>query len=512
MKNLLMLCMGLIGTSYILAQDLTDAVRYSMDEIQGTARFRAMSGAFGALGGDMSSITINPAGSAIFNSSHFSLSLGVFSTNNDVTYDVNSTNRTNSFSDSNFDLNQLGAAFVFKNRNIDSPWKTFTFGMAYDRSRDFDEDWVASGTNTTSIDSYFLSNANNSNITFGTLKLQPNEFIEDAYASIGTLNNGYQIQQAFLGYWSGIIDPLNLDDNTNDNETNYVSNIEGGNFNQNYLYSATGYNGKMAFNFATEYDDKIFFGINLNAHFINYERFTRLDESNSNPGSIVNNLAFENLLTTNGAGFSFQLGTIIKLTPQLRAGVSYNSPTWFRISEELVQGINSNNADPDIGFISDVINIFPDYRLESPGKITGSLAYVFGRKGLLSFDYAVKDYANATFRPTVDRFFSNLNTNIGNTLTSASTFRIGGEYRIRQLSLRGGYRFEESPYKDANFFGDLNGYSLGLGYSFGDFNLDLAFSQAERDINYQLYTTGLTDSARIESRFTDVMLTFGFNI
>ncbi|EDP72012.1 hypothetical protein FBALC1_12962 [Flavobacteriales bacterium ALC-1] len=64
MKKLLMLSIGLISTSYILAQDITDAVRYSMDEIQGTARFRAMGGAFGALGGDLSSININPAGSA----------------------------------------------------------------------------------------------------------------------------------------------------------------------------------------------------------------------------------------------------------------------------------------------------------------------------------------------------------------------------------------------------------------------------------------------------------------
>ena len=70
-----MLSIGLISTSLILAQDITDAVRYSMDEIQGTARFRAMSGAFGALGGDMSSVNINPAGSAIFNNSHASLTL-----------------------------------------------------------------------------------------------------------------------------------------------------------------------------------------------------------------------------------------------------------------------------------------------------------------------------------------------------------------------------------------------------------------------------------------------------
>ena len=51
-------------------QDLTDALRYSTGETQGTARFKSMSGAFGALGGDMSAVSINPAGSAIFNLSH----------------------------------------------------------------------------------------------------------------------------------------------------------------------------------------------------------------------------------------------------------------------------------------------------------------------------------------------------------------------------------------------------------------------------------------------------------
>jgi len=42
-------------------------LRYSTGETEGTARFKSMSGAFGALGGDMSAVSINPAGSAIFN-------------------------------------------------------------------------------------------------------------------------------------------------------------------------------------------------------------------------------------------------------------------------------------------------------------------------------------------------------------------------------------------------------------------------------------------------------------
>ena len=50
----------------VSAQNYTDALRYSNEELNGTARFKAMGGAFGALGGDFSSISQNPAGSSIF--------------------------------------------------------------------------------------------------------------------------------------------------------------------------------------------------------------------------------------------------------------------------------------------------------------------------------------------------------------------------------------------------------------------------------------------------------------
>jgi long-subunit fatty acid transport protein len=505
MKKLLMLCIGLASSSYILAQDVSDAVRYSMDEIQGTARFRAMSGAFGALGGDMSAVNINPAGSAIFNNSHASASVGVFSKKNDINY----FNGLTTSSNSNFDLNQLGATFVFVNRDESSPWKKFTLGVAYDRSADFDEDWVASGVNpNNSIGSYFLMNAQGKRLD--EISAFSGETISQAYSEIGSFY-GFENQQAFLGYEGFIIDPVN---DTDDN-TAYISNIDlnGTDFNQEYYYASRGYNGKLAFNLATSYEDKIFLGINLNAHFINYERSTFLNETNSNANSTITNVNFENNLLTTGSGFSFQLGGIAKVTEEFRVGLSYNSPTWFRISEETSQYLATTSTTEGNTVVNpNVINIYPEYKLQTPSKLTGSLAYVFGKQGLLSFDYSIKDYSGAKFRPSSDIYFSALNNNISNALDTANSYRIGGEYRYKQLSFRGGYRFEESPYKDDTFYGDLTGYSLGLGYNFGNLNLDLAFSQAERDTNYQLYNVGLTDSAEFKSKFTDVILTLGFKI
>ncbi|WP_179315617.1 OmpP1/FadL family transporter [Winogradskyella undariae] len=506
MKKLLMLGIGLISTTYIIAQDITDAVRYSMDEIQGTARFRAMGGAFGALGGDMSSVNINPASSAIFNNSHASVSLGLFNTKQDIGY----FDGSNSSSNSNVDLNQLGATFIFKNTNPNSGWKKFSLSFAYDRSADFENDWVASGTNSNqTIGDYFLNNAQG--LRLDEISAFPGETYSQAYSEIGSVY-GQRNQQAFLAYEGYIIDPI---DETDEN-TSYASNISGGDYNQRYAYASRGYNGKLAFNVATSYNDKIYLGLNLNSHFINYDRTTFLNESNSNSGSLIRNVNFENNLSTTGSGFSFQLGGIAKITKELRVGLSYNSPTWYRISDETSQYLATTRSEggSDINQVvnPNVINIYEEYKLQTPSKITGSLAYVFGKTGLLSFDYSLKDYSNAKFKPTSDAVFSSINNTINNTLDTAASYRLGGEYRYKQVSFRGGYRIEESPYKDDGFYGDLKGYSLGLGYNFGNLNLDFAFSQSKRDYNYQFYSIGLTDAAQIESKYSDFILTLGFRL
>ena len=65
MKKLFTLIIAAFAMPFLNAQDITDALRYSQQDILGTARYRGMSGALGALGGDLSALQINPAGSAI---------------------------------------------------------------------------------------------------------------------------------------------------------------------------------------------------------------------------------------------------------------------------------------------------------------------------------------------------------------------------------------------------------------------------------------------------------------
>jgi long-subunit fatty acid transport protein len=491
--------------SSLKAQDISDAVRYSLDEVQGTARFRSMSGAFGALGGDMSAVSINPAGSAIFKKSHASMSLSSLNTNNDVNF----FNGLSSSTESKIDLNQAGAAFVFETTNQNSQWKKFVLSIAYDKTSNFQDNWLAVGTNNNTIGNYFLAYAQG--LRLDEISRLPEESYTDAYSEIGSIY-GYGNQQAFLGYESFILEPNEY----TDGNTLYTSNIAEGTFNQRYNYAARGYNGKFSFNVASQYEDNLYFGLNLNSHFINYERSTFLNESNSNPGSLVSNVRFENNLSTIGSGFSFQLGTIAKLTDEFRIGFTYNSPTWYRITEETSQYLSTIRDDAGSNVTQiinpNIINIFPDYNLQTPGQLTGSLAYVFGEQGLISFDYSRKDFGNVKFKPTSDIYFATQNNIISDNLKVASTYRIGGEYRYKEFSFRGGYRLEESPYENEYFYGDLNGYSLGLGYNFGNIKLDLAFDQSDRTINNQLYSVGLTDTAAIDAKNTNVTLTLGFSL
>ena len=59
------------------AQTAYDAQMFSENDYEGTARTMAMGNAFTALGGDLGSVTINPAGSAVAGYSQVTLTPGL---------------------------------------------------------------------------------------------------------------------------------------------------------------------------------------------------------------------------------------------------------------------------------------------------------------------------------------------------------------------------------------------------------------------------------------------------
>lgn len=491
----------LLACAVTSAQNISDVLRYSTENIQGTARFQGMGGAFGALGGDLSALNTNPAGSAVFNNSLFSVSGTHYTMDNTANY-FNGTNGTTTH---DVDLNQLGGVFVFKNTDANSDWKKFSLAVNYDVVENFDNEFFVAGNSNQGIDNYFLDFAQG--VPFGSLLLQDGEFLEEAYLDIGAVQ-GFGDQQAFLGYYGGIIDPMELEDDN----TTYMRNADYSSVNQEFLRSTSGYNSRFTLNVASQYRETLYLGASLNFHNLVYDRYDQFTENGYDADSEIQFTTFDNLLHTEGTGFSFSLGAIAKLNEFIRIGGSYQSPTWYRLTDDLSQRINSDLADDDINFINfNEVNLFEVYRIKTPGKITGSLALVFGKNGLLSFDYGYQDMSQAELRPDSDPSFAVVNTDISNQLGTVSSFRVGGEYRIERFSLRGGYRFEQSPYEDGNIVGDLEGISGGIGYSFGASRIDLAVNRTERDVAEFLFDTGLTTPAAVNRLNTNVTLGFTLN-
>lgn len=412
-------------------------VLFSSQDNNGTARYRALSGAFGALGGDISAIEINPAGAAVFLKSEFSITLN--SRNQTIGSNYYGTN--NSFEDNYTNLSQAGVVFNFKN-NRSSKWKRTSIGFNYTMANDYNNYWRATG-----------------NSNFPTF----------------------------------IYDSNYTDDGDDTNDILYL-NSDG----QTFENLTSDKNNKYTFSFASQYSDDLYIGASVSTSEIDFIQRVVLSEDN-NDGNGNTNAAdafLRNDLRTIGTGATFAVGIISKPSDNVRLGIAYQSPTWYDFEEEF------NSADG--------LNYF-EYSLRTPSKLTGSFAYIFDQNGLISIDYIHKNYSNIKLRPSID--FSDENQSFNTDLDSSGELRIGGEWRAKNASFRGGYHYQQSPYKNAISSDNLKGYSLGFGYNFGNVKLDVSYENSNRTDVYDFYPQyNEVNAAELDFDTSKVTATLVFNI
>ena len=282
----------------IYTQSLTDILNITADNYIGTARFQAMGGAFGALGGDLSAININPAGSAVYNNNEFGIT---FSNNEKTTKSSYFSNILNN-QNRRFSVNQAGGVWVFKNFG-EGNLNKISFGInAQTNSSYYDKINVEGINNSSSIDNFFLNNSNG--LTVSDLSLG-NDSINYVYRFLGE-NYGYPAQQAFLAFQGYIIewDEIN---NTFFSLASYQNGV-----NQEHQKNSKGYNNKYNLNFSVNFKEDFFFGINLNIHEVYIENNLYHFETNFDENSAVKSILYEDRLLTIGDGFSLQLGAIKK--------------------------------------------------------------------------------------------------------------------------------------------------------------------------------------------------------
>lgn len=475
------------------AQGEQDALRYSQSFTGGSARFSSMGGAFGALGGDFSSLSINPAGLGVFRSSEFSFT----PTLRYNTIETNFAGSVNDDFDYHFNLNQLGFVSSFDLGNSEG-WSNINIAVGYSRQNNFNTNVIIEGVNnSSSMLDYFADYSD------GYFPEELNSFNE------------------FLAYDTWLIDTvenMGFDDyETILSEYGNMANSTYGQVQQRTLNS-NGTLGEYMFSVGANYGNSLFIGASFGIQKLYYHESNEHIEYDPDDHIYdFNSFTYYQDLYTRGRGYSFKMGAIFKPVEMLRLGVAFHLPTFFKLEDEYYSYIDASFDNVDSEGIKDYSSDSPDlfykYELTTPFRAIGSVAYQFGKRALLSADYEFVDYATARLRRGEDgENFNFENDAIKDAYRKTGNLRLGGEYRLGAISLRGGYAHYGSAYakSEANKDASYSLISAGIGFRQKKFYLDFAFTHMMHEEQYFMYpSTNLVPSVN-ESKTDKFLVTVGF--
>jgi len=154
MKRLIYFFVLLSTTLTLSAQNPADALRFSQFGIGGTARTVAIGGAIGALGGDFSVVSTNPAGLGIYQASEFTMTPSFFLSSVDAQL-VDSGRGAFTEDNTNFNFNNIGIVFGKKVTRERSKWRTSNFSVGINRLANFNEGITYNGVTTGSYADFF---------------------------------------------------------------------------------------------------------------------------------------------------------------------------------------------------------------------------------------------------------------------------------------------------------------------------------------------------------------------
>lgn len=510
----------LLSCLILNAQDMQQAIRLSQTSFEGGARFTAMGGAFGAIGGELNGLVMNPAGSSIFAFSEAAVSLHSFSDVNKAIY----FNTSNQEKNRKLGIHQAGIVLVLDNED-NQEWSKLSIGFNYQKNANYHDHYALNGMNPNhGMDAYFVGYAQDLMLQNIQTYYDDGETFAEAHLEIGnTPGLGYVGQQAHFGYDGFMISPIpfeGTDNNINDPdiylyESNVLPGVNG--YRHQYERTSSGSQRKYTFNLSSVYRNRLYLGININTYSTEYSEVTTIRESDYDIQSNVQQLDFYNELSTIGTGSSFQIGAIYKVNDALRFGVTLDSPTYYRFTDRVYQNMQTLvydeqdqlgeiNLDPRNGF-PDAETILPEYQFDTPASVRLSMAYIFGDRGLISIDFSDKAYDSAQFTSRNNEYLEGLNQQIENQFQSTQLWQIGGEYRLDpRLSLRAGYVYESA--RRINFDDARQIISGGIGYNFGASNLDVGLTASSFAQRYELYNVGLTDTYQLERDRLNVVISY----
>ena len=462
------------------AQTMYDAINYSENNYVGTARSAALGNAMTAVGGDLGSVGINPAGAAVAGYSTFTITPGISISTTKATYapeaygTVTSSSRMNQ---SRFHLPNLGVMLNF-DTGQKYGMKNITVGFLSNMTNIYSDKMSITGTNrNTSMmgESAYFSSGIPCTAIAGSSAYETTSY---AWTDI-------------LAYNAGFIAPFGGSD------VNYVGANEvifddgtiglGGPIDQSYFRRHTGSKSDIVINTAMNFSDKLYIGFNIGLPSIKFAESLNKTETAVNSADfplILDDMETRWLngrqrytLETNATGLYGKAGIIWLPIDGLRLGAAIQTPTIFSVNERWIwdaicnfDGINSSLYETPVGDYT--------YNITTPFSFNLGAAYTLGDFALVSADWERTDFKSMRFSEENGGFgndpFYEDNQYIYNNAGVTDHLRFGLELRPTEtLALRAGYARKQ--YKEASFTDVTSVFSGGFGYSSnGSFFMDCA--------------------------------------
>jgi len=468
MKRNLLFMVACFVCALAFGQGEIDAHRYSNNDLSGTARGQAMGGAFGALGGDVTGVAINPAGIGVYRSSEVVANMT-------LTSPLTSGN-TNQQSNTSFHFDNL--SYVGYYPLINGSMLSLNFGFNYNRVKSFDQNYSTSRpTMNSSLTDYMalLTNGIGPSTWDGDYYNNPNVPWLSALAW-----DGYLLKEPDKNnIYESILDP-------------------GARVSPSLKVSERGKVENYDFTIGSNIANKFFWGATFSIVDLSYSMTSSYDESFL--GVSGRGMTLNNSLDTRGSGYQMKVGVIFKPSDALRIGAAYHSPVWYSMTDYYWAGLTPrgiNMGDGNLaGFTSTPDNAATNYQFRTPGSWTFSAAAVLGTQAVVSLDYEMKNYASMNLKDNSGNDWTYENGIINEDFKNTSTVRAGLEIRFTpQFSGRLGYAWMQNPYStdiqslgkivvpagtipNYTLTGDVNYMTAGLGFRFtpqfyGDFALVL---------------------------------------
>lgn len=436
------------------SQNELDALRFSMTDPGSTARFIGMGGAFGALGGDFSTLSQNPAGLGIYRGSEFTLTPSLSYQTIESSYFGNMEEDMKY----NFNLNNVGLIFSMPlgRASDEAGWKFLNLGFGMNRHNNFNSRWVAEGfNNQSSLMTSILERANR----------------EGGVDNLDDFSTGLAWDTYLLDMFEG----------------DFFVDMPGGNVLQRQETNTSGSMREFVMSVGANYNDVFYVGATVGIPSVRYEEESIYMESDPDGrNEVFNQLTYTNRHETTGSGFNVKVGAIVRLFDFLRLGGAIHTPTFYKLEDTYSATMRSDlNLDYDTKYSASPTGRF-EYELNTPLKAIGSVGFVLGDIGILSLDYEYADFTKARLRSN-DYMFSEENRNISNHFQAQHNVRLGGEVRLNPVSLRAGYGYYSNPYREGIDNAQRSVLSAGFGIRDRSYFLDFGYSYSFYQEAYELY-------------------------